>query len=308
MLKLASILFIIGILLIGSNSLSQHVERSDKGSISITICPSTACQEAYSTIQKTAVCALYDYKGFTPPKESIIDAKHYKGVGINGSKYATNHNKYCATTTTIITGSHNPTKTKNRDLVIIINSTILARQYRTAYNALKHSRAPPRFPPVNISGTLIEALMCPSQPCKQRVLEELNKAKENIRYLAYSFTDHDVATAIIKKNISVEGILDTGTFTGDQRPTLSKRPLYEYTGKGLLHHKLFIIYNETIITGSANPTTNGYTRNDENIVIITSTTLARQLLNEYAYIKTQSRKLNEDDEKIRSLEKKGSPS
>ena len=43
---------------------------------------------------------------------------------------------------------------------------------------------------------------------------------------------------------------------------------------GKMHHKVFIIDNKTVITGSYNPTKNGNENNDENILIIYSEELA----------------------------------
>jgi phosphatidylserine/phosphatidylglycerophosphate/cardiolipin synthase-like enzyme len=51
-----------------------------------------------------------------------------------------------------------------------------------------------------------------------------------------------------------------------------------------MHHKVFIIDGNTVITGSANPTKNGLTRNDENILVIRSGKIAQQYLAEFKSI------------------------
>ena len=48
-----------------------------------------------------------------------------------------------------------------------------------------------------------------------------------------------------------------------------------------MHHKVFIIDNRTVITGSFNPTKNGDTRNDENILIIHDEKIAGKYLEEF---------------------------
>ncbi|HDJ96691.1 MAG TPA: phospholipase, partial [Candidatus Aenigmarchaeota archaeon] len=45
--------------------------------------------------------------------------------------------------------------------------------------------------------------------------------------------------------------------------------------------KFFIIDNETVITGSANPTKAGYKRNDENLLIIHNKDLAKIYAKEF---------------------------
>ena len=48
-----------------------------------------------------------------------------------------------------------------------------------------------------------------------------------------------------------------------------------------LHHKVFIIDNETVVTGSFNPTSSADTKNDENILIIHDSELASLYLKEF---------------------------
>ena len=48
-----------------------------------------------------------------------------------------------------------------------------------------------------------------------------------------------------------------------------------------MHHKLFIIDNETVILGSFNPSKTADTRNDENILIIKDREIALRYLNEF---------------------------
>jgi phosphatidylserine/phosphatidylglycerophosphate/cardiolipin synthase-like enzyme len=47
----------------------------------------------------------------------------------------------------------------------------------------------------------------------------------------------------------------------------SMEVLYD-SNKANMHHKVFIVDKSIVITGSYNPTNNGNTRNDENILII----------------------------------------
>jgi len=50
---------------------------------------------------------------------------------------------------------------------------------------------------------------------------------------------------------------------------------------GLLHHKVFIIDGETVITGSMNPTNAGDELNDENILIIHDRNIASSYIEEF---------------------------
>lgn len=48
-----------------------------------------------------------------------------------------------------------------------------------------------------------------------------------------------------------------------------------------MHHKVFIVDEKIVVTGSFNPTMSGDIRNDENIVIIYDKEIASEFLEEY---------------------------
>jgi phospholipase D len=51
-----------------------------------------------------------------------------------------------------------------------------------------------------------------------------------------------------------------------------------------MHHKVFIIDKEAVVTGSYNPTKSGNTRNDENMLIIHDKEIANQFLEEFDFV------------------------
>jgi len=51
--------------------------------------------------------------------------------------------------------------------------------------------------------------------------------------------------------------------------------------KNNLHHKVFIVDEKTVITGSFNPSANGDQRNDENMVIIEDPAIAQRFVAEF---------------------------
>jgi phosphatidylserine/phosphatidylglycerophosphate/cardiolipin synthase-like enzyme len=57
-----------------------------------------------------------------------------------------------------------------------------------------------------------------------------------------------------------------------------------YSFSKTMHHKVFIIDNKTVITGSYNPTKNANERNDENILIIHDKKIAEKYLKEFERI------------------------
>ncbi len=105
--------------------------------------------------------------------------------------------------------------------------------------------------------------------------------------MAFSFTNNKIATAIILKHY--KGIDIKGVFEARQVSKYSKFNLLQYQGidvkkdnnKANMHHKVFIIDNKTVITGSFNPTAGADTRNDENILIIHDKAIANLFLQEF---------------------------
>lgn len=48
-----------------------------------------------------------------------------------------------------------------------------------------------------------------------------------------------------------------------------------------MHHKVFIIDEKVVVTGSFNPTAGGNERNDENILIIEDEAIAKRFVEEF---------------------------
>ncbi len=215
------------------------------------------------------------------------------------------HNKYCIIDgITVITGSFNPTEAAKNDYndLLIINSTSLAAFYNKNFEQLKGSikqktaataAATAVAKSVNrkaavLNDTATEVYFCPEDGCAAAVKEKIREAKSSIAFAAYSFTHPEIANElIIKKSegIAVAGVIEKST-TGSK---YSKHAVMAANGidiklessKRLLHHKFFVIDNETVITGSFNPTKNADERNDENMVIIRNNELAKEYAEEF---------------------------
>ena len=57
-------------------------------------------------------------------------------------------------------------------------------------------------------------------------------------------------------------------------------------GKGKMHHKVFIIDEKVVITGSMNPSKSGNENNDENVIIIEDEKIAKKYVDEFENILT----------------------
>jgi phosphatidylserine/phosphatidylglycerophosphate/cardiolipin synthase-like enzyme len=106
--------------------------------------------------------------------------------------------------------------------------------------------------------------------------------------MVYSFTDNVIADELLGK--IGEGVIVRGFFDKSQNskwsvyPELEHKADVEVYGPGVLHNKVFIIDNETVVTGSYNPTNNGNENNDENMLVLHDKTIAASFLAEFSRI------------------------
>jgi phosphatidylserine/phosphatidylglycerophosphate/cardiolipin synthase-like enzyme len=105
--------------------------------------------------------------------------------------------------------------------------------------------------------------------------------------MVFSFTDFDIANKLVeksKKELDVRGVLESKRVNMQYNQYRNLAPYIEITkdtNQYTMHHKVFIIDNQTVITGSYNPTKAGNTKNDENILIIHNKNIAEKYLEEF---------------------------
>lgn len=203
------------------------------------------------------------------------------------------HNKFCVfDDELVLTGSFNPTKKsdKSANNIIIINSHYLATNYNDEFKEMKKGvyswGKTAKYPIININNKVFENYFCPEDNCKSHVLEKLNNAQESIYFMTYSFTDDEIGDLLLNKEnkgISVKGFFDKSQLS-DYNEYEKLKDFSKVISH--LHHKVFIIDNKTVITGSYNPTRNGNENNDENILIIEDESVAKAYLDEFVRIDT----------------------
>ena len=104
--------------------------------------------------------------------------------------------------------------------------------------------------------------------------------------MTFSFTDEEIADAILFKNLKdTRGVFEKTQAASQYSQYLRLKDfgLNVKTDKNsaFMHHKVFIIDNKTVITGSYNPTGAGNYKNDENVVIIDDENIAKEYLKEF---------------------------
>jgi phosphatidylserine/phosphatidylglycerophosphate/cardiolipin synthase-like enzyme len=246
----------------------------------------------YEASEPTVVSALKQNNALV-----AVENDNYHGEFHTGNSSGEMHNKFCSLDNeTVFTGSTNLNKEgiyNNDNNFLIIHSKYIAKNYLDEFNEIYNDRFATgekiKFPMIILNNeTIIQNYFCPEDECQKHVLETLETANFSIIFMTFSFTDKKIADKLIeKKNKSVDVI---GIFE-KQRYNI-KSEVYKYLNesgvniipdknKYIMHHKVFIIDNETVITGSYNPTGSGNKYNDENIIIIKDKTIAKRYIDEF---------------------------
>ena len=106
--------------------------------------------------------------------------------------------------------------------------------------------------------------------------------------MTFSFTDYPLADALsqrAKAGVDVAGVFEkVGSETDAaelQTLMCRKVPVRQDGNPGFLHHKLIVVDERIVITGSMNYSTNAEENNDENVIIIDNAEIARLYLQEF---------------------------
>ena len=286
---------------ITGNIIGQSIPE-EEGTIDVYFCPRHDCMQVlvdFVSQDEDVKCAFYDLTHENAiaelrNRDVLVDAKEFRGIGQPVTAAGIMHNKFCIIDeNTILTGSFNPTGQgiNHRNNIVIVKSKYLAENYLSEFNELKTMKQsqgkPVKYPKVKVSGILIENYFCPEDDCELHVLETLEKAKDSIYFMTYSFTSDPIGDLLVEK--ASKGKEVKGIFEKQQISKWSEHSKLEKAGipvkideqKYLLHNKIFIVDEKIVITGSYNPSKNANENNDENIVIIHDEAIASLYLEEF---------------------------
>jgi phosphatidylserine/phosphatidylglycerophosphate/cardiolipin synthase-like enzyme len=203
------------------------------------------------------------------------------------------------------TGSWNLTVNctyRNNNNAIVIDSVALARSYAAEFGEMYGDgsfgpRSPTNVPParVTVDGTLVESYFAPEDRIAERLVALVGQAQGSVRFMAFSFTDQQLAQTLIDRaraGVDVSGVVER---RGAQTSYAQYPPLREAGIDVLLdgnpyvmHHKVIIIDEAIVVTGSFNFSESADRRNDENVLIIYNPEVARHYLEEFARVRRQA--------------------
>ena len=283
-------------------------------------CPRDDCYTAMATLVNSSEqfihCGLFDLrlKGLidlldaksreVDVKVMVDDTNHKYVEKRSWAKKDTSdqlsHNKFCVIDGKMVsTGSMNPTENdavRNNNNLIVIQSAFLAENYEDEFQELWSgefgSGRRVKNPVVFLGGTRVENYFCPEDSCAKRVEEVISRSNESVLFMAFSFTKESIADTLLFSNASIKGVVEKRG-SGSEYSQFNR--LKEFgvdvvtdTNPYTMHHKVFIIDEKIVVTGSFNPTGSGDYRNDENILIIHNEEIAKRFVEEFGYVRPES--------------------
>ena len=242
------------------------------------------------------------------------DNKHFNETYIiyeNKSSFM--HNKFCIIDNTItITGSFNPTingKNKNDNNILIMKSNNIADIYtsyfkellKEHYSSYKNRSNMKKNYNLEFSNANISICFSRGGKCLKKIREQVTKAQTSVQMMLFTMTDKQITDQLLMNYYNITNPANTTDNKINaifDRSLISRYSSYhklshhnlnitKSCSKGKLHHKVFIIDNSTIITGSMNPSNNAEKNNDENLIIVNNQEIAEKYLNEFNRIYTK---------------------
>lgn len=185
---------------------------------------------------------------------------------------------------------------------LIIRSRRVAANFQHEFNRLfvdgmfGGPRVPVPHPTASIGHADVKVYFSPNGGTRDAIIEAISGAKKRIRFMTFVFTEDSIAKAIIERHkdgVDVEGIFDSCLID-------SRSQYYQLRSAGirawrdgnqaLMHHKVMIIDDEIVITGSYNLTLNAESSNNESLVIMYSHKLAAVYQEEYNRLRKAAQK------------------
>jgi phosphatidylserine/phosphatidylglycerophosphate/cardiolipin synthase-like enzyme len=252
-------------------------------------------------------------------EEAVSDLEQ-EGVHVveDGRDSGLMHNKFAVIDGQWVwTGSWNMTENgtyRNNNNVVLIASTALAENYTVEFEEMFTGQfgptSPANTPNPNVAITVeigegeekqerqvrVENYFAPEDEVADRIIGAIEAAQSRIRFMAFTFTSDEIADAMLERaraGVVVQGVVESRDAEQEyaEYPRL-RAAVHDILQDGnpyIMHHKVIIIDDATVILGSYNFTGNAETNNDENLLIIHDPEVAALFVAEFGRVYEQAR-------------------
>ena len=223
------------------------------------------------------------------------------------------HNKFMVFDhKSVWTGSMNFTENcayRNNNNGVWIDDERLAENYSTKFGWMfeqhKFGGAPSKtahipHPTITLrDGTLCENYFSTHDHIAQHVIDKIEQAHPRIHFLAFSFTHDGISKAMLarsKAGVEVLGVFEKSQVAGGH----SDFERFRSAGGSVhvcldanprnMHHKVIVLDDDRVVTGSFNFSTSADKSNDENVVIFKNAEINRRFEEEFQKVYGAARK------------------
>ncbi|OGM18116.1 hypothetical protein A2V61_02685 [Candidatus Woesebacteria bacterium RBG_19FT_COMBO_47_8] len=257
---------------------------------------------------------VYDDDQMTDPdREGLLSRLRAAGIPmVPDERSAFMHNKFFVIDGAIVwTGSFNFTENashKNNENAVVFVVPQIAANYEREFSEMfagefgVTSPSDTPYPEVSLDGVSIHNYFAPEDGVMAKVIAEVRNAESSIDFLAFSFTDVNLAYTMselaMEEDLIVRGVFESRQSTGSSVcPYLMSRSA-NIPGNGVIdirldgnsatmHEKLIIIDSRIVIFGSFNFSGNADENNDENLLIVYDPVLAAEFEREFERVYSQ---------------------
>jgi phosphatidylserine/phosphatidylglycerophosphate/cardiolipin synthase-like enzyme len=234
---------------------------------------------------------VVDKEDPTKPRQTIADLRAADVDVVEDKRSGIMHHKFMVVDGQIVwTGSTNLTTTSlyaHNNNALTIKSRELADAYSDEFTRLfvrkefGASMRPQLDPvkPVQIGKATVRVFFSPRGGGRNAVVEQLKKAERRIRFMTFSLTDAETGDTIMQKaqaGLLIDGIFDrwlaAGQYSLFSKFKAAKMNVVKDGNEALMHHKVILIDNDTLITGSYNYSQNAEANNNEAFLIVENST------------------------------------
>lgn len=212
------------------------------------------------------------------------------------------HNKFFIIDNRYVwTGSMNITRNgiyNNNNHAILIESPELAANYQTEFDEMFLEgfftrRGDPGNAPnplLQFGDSLVETFFSPEQgeEIEDRMVELVNNAEESVYIMTMVLTSDELGEALVAQEnagIEIRGVFDSlqaRTDASEFDPLACAGADLRVDGNpNILHHKVLIIDEETVVMGSYNISDSARDNNSENVLIVTDPGVAAAFMQEF---------------------------
>jgi phosphatidylserine/phosphatidylglycerophosphate/cardiolipin synthase-like enzyme len=253
-----------------------------------------------------------DEHGIEDDDSTIIELEAYEIPIVDDDRSGLMHNKFMIMDGIIVwTGSMNYTQNgvfRNNNNLMSMRSRRAVEAYQAEFDEMFErgefgiTSSDDNFADFRQDGVGIEIYFASEGPVIDEILAEITDADSTIHFMVFSFTRDDLGQALLdaaERGVTVEGVFETTgsetRFSEMSRLFCAGLDVRQDGNPGILHHKVFIIDDDTVVTGSFNFSNNAVESNDENLVIIQEPDIAALFLQEFERMQQISSVPGDDD-------------